>query len=236
MLTSTIQICSIVNTGTPHRMAEPHCKHYPSCFQVKRGCGLSLSPGVSAGRSETAPGISTDTPSRRGKRSARGEAFRKGSHRIGWCFLCCIQQVRERQPKPNTAGGSNFRNHPLCKSRPLYTGVTFKRPPPRMFFKITAVGRLSLRQSGGYGKQGKRHGKGTPTFRETLPMKVCPDKRRPSSAGTWGCCPERRRPDVAAQRGTVSRTATSKSIPLGPTLDLTLGPTLDHYLRLLSHR
>ena len=78
------------------------------------------------------------------------------------------------------------------------------------------------------GKQGKRHGKGTPTFRETVPMKVCPDKRRPSSADTWGCCPERRRPDVAALRGTVRRKAASKSIPLGP--------TLDHYLRLLSHR
>ena len=44
-----------------------------------------------------------------------------------------------------------------------------------MFFKITAVGRLSLRQSGGYGKQGKRHGKGTLTFRETLPMKEYSD-------------------------------------------------------------
>ena len=157
VLTSTIQICSIVNTGTPHRRAEPHCKHYPSYSQVKRGCGLSLSPGVSAGRSETAPGISTDTPSRKGKHS-EGKAFRKGSHRIGWYFLCCIQQVRERQPKPNTAGGSNFRNHPLWKRRPLYTGVTFKRPSSGMFFKITAVGRLSLRQSDGYGKQGKRHG------------------------------------------------------------------------------
>ena len=72
VLTSTIQICSIVNTGIPHRMAEPHYKHYPSYFQVKRGCGLSLSPGVSAGRSETAPGISTDTPSRKGKRSEGG--------------------------------------------------------------------------------------------------------------------------------------------------------------------
>ena len=183
----------------------------------------------------------------KGETFRKGKTFRKGSHRIGWYFLCCIQQVRERQPKPNTAGGSNFRNHPLCKSRPLYTGVTFKRLPPRMFFKITAVGRLSLRQSGGYGKQGKRHGKGTPTFRETLPMKVCPDKRRPSSAGTWGCCPERRRPDVAALRGTVRRKAASKSVSLsptlgstlsltlGPTLDLALAPTLDHNLCLLSH-
>ena len=131
VLTSTIQICSIVNTGTPHRMAEPHYRHYPSCFQMKGGCGLSLSPGVSAGRSETAPGISTDTPSRKGKRSARGEAFRKGSHRIGWYFLCCIQQVRERQPKPNTAGGSNFRNHPLCQPRLLHTGVTFGKTSPK---------------------------------------------------------------------------------------------------------
>ncbi|WP_390600823.1 hypothetical protein [Bacteroides sp. f07] len=83
-----------------------------------------LSPGVSAGRSETAPGIVAVT------RSAK-DIIRKGVHCIGWCFLCCIQQVRERQPELDISGGSNFCYYPLCKLRLSCTGVTFGETSPR---------------------------------------------------------------------------------------------------------
>ena len=35
----------------------------------------------------------------KGLHSAK-DIIRKGPHRIGCCFLCCIRQVRERQPEP----------------------------------------------------------------------------------------------------------------------------------------
>ena len=57
-----------------------------------------------------------------------------GYHRIG-CRLWSGLPGCEREPEPNAPDGSNFRNHPLCKPRLLYTGVTFKRLPPGMFFK-----------------------------------------------------------------------------------------------------
>lgn len=53
------------------------------------------------------------------------------------------------------SGGSNFRNHPLCQPRLLYTGVTFGKTAPRIFHRNTVRGRLSLRPLGGYGKARK---------------------------------------------------------------------------------
>ena len=123
-LTSTIQTRSTVNTGTLHRTAALHGKCPVSVINRKEVGDSRLSPGVSAGRSETAPGISTVT------RSAK-DIIRKGVHCIGWCFLCCIQQVRERQPELDTSDGSNFCYYPLCKLRLSCTGVTFGETSPR---------------------------------------------------------------------------------------------------------
>lgn len=118
------QTRSIINMGTPHRMAALHGKQPVPVVRRKEVADSRLSPGVSAGRSETAPGISTVT------RSAK-DIIRKGVHCIGWCFLCCIQQVRERQPELDTSDGSNFCYYPLCKLRLSCTGVTFGETSPR---------------------------------------------------------------------------------------------------------
>ena len=71
VLTSTIQTRSTVNPGTPHRRAALLANTSVPIVSRKEVADSRLSPGVSAGRSETAPGISTDPPSRKGKHSAR---------------------------------------------------------------------------------------------------------------------------------------------------------------------
>ena len=52
---------SIINTGTPHRMAALQTSSLFPVVQTKEGSGLSLVPAESAGQSETAPGIETVT-------------------------------------------------------------------------------------------------------------------------------------------------------------------------------
>ena len=57
------QTRSIINTGTPHRMAALHGKQPVPVVRRKEVADSRLSPGVSAGRSETAPGITAVTRS-----------------------------------------------------------------------------------------------------------------------------------------------------------------------------
>ena len=61
VLTSTIQTCSTVNPGTPHRRAALLANTSVPIVSRKEVADSRLSPGVSAGRSETAPGFSTVT-------------------------------------------------------------------------------------------------------------------------------------------------------------------------------
>ena len=89
-LTSTIQTRSTVNTGTLHRTAALHGKCPVSVINRKEVGDSRLSPGVSAGRSETAPGFSTVTHSAGDTISARdtipqGIPLRRGLHCIGYC-------------------------------------------------------------------------------------------------------------------------------------------------------
>ena len=51
---------SIINTGTPHRMAALRTNGLFPVVQTQGGSGLSLVPAASAGQSETAPGIEND--------------------------------------------------------------------------------------------------------------------------------------------------------------------------------
>ena len=51
---------SIINTGTPHRMAALQTSSLFPVVQTKEGSGLSIVPAESAGQSETAPGIEND--------------------------------------------------------------------------------------------------------------------------------------------------------------------------------
>ncbi|WP_455972735.1 hypothetical protein [Bacteroides congonensis] len=64
-LTSTIQTRSTVNTGTPHCTAALLTDTSVSVVRRKEVADSRLSPGVSAGRSETAPGIETVTRAER---------------------------------------------------------------------------------------------------------------------------------------------------------------------------
>ena len=84
------QTHSIINTGTPHRMAALHGKQPVPVVRRKEVADSRLSPGVSAGRSETAPGFSTVTHSAGDTISARdtipqGIPLRRGLHCIGYC-------------------------------------------------------------------------------------------------------------------------------------------------------
>ncbi|MCI9519512.1 hypothetical protein [Bacteroides xylanisolvens] len=63
MLTSTIQTHSTVNPGTPHRRAALLANTSVPIVSRKEVADSRLSPGVSAGRSETAPGITAVTRS-----------------------------------------------------------------------------------------------------------------------------------------------------------------------------
>ena len=63
VLTSTIQTCSTVNPGTPHRRAALLANTSVPIVSRKEVADSRLSPGVSAGRSETAPGITAVTRS-----------------------------------------------------------------------------------------------------------------------------------------------------------------------------
>ena len=60
-LTSTMQTRSTVNTGTPHRRAALLANTSVPIVSRKEVADSRLSPGVSAGRSETAPGIAAVT-------------------------------------------------------------------------------------------------------------------------------------------------------------------------------
>ena len=62
-LTSTMQTRSTVNTGTPHRRAALLTDTSVPIVRRKEVADSRLSPGISAGRSETAPGIETVTRS-----------------------------------------------------------------------------------------------------------------------------------------------------------------------------
>ncbi len=123
-LTSTIQTRSTVNPGTPHRRAALLANTSVPIVSRKEVADSRLSPGVSAGRSETAPGITAVT------RSA-GDTLPQGfpPHRLSLVVRLC--RGVKRKPEPYASGGSNFRNHPLGKPRLLHTGVTFGKTSPK---------------------------------------------------------------------------------------------------------
>ena len=92
--------------GNPHRRAALLTNTFVPMVRRKEVADSRLSPGSKCRAERNRTGHRNCHPCRMGK------VFRRGGHRIGWGFLCCIRQVRERQPKPETAGGSNFRYHP----------------------------------------------------------------------------------------------------------------------------
>ena len=93
VLTSTIQTCSTVNPGTPHRRAALLANTSVPIVSRKEVADSRLSPGVSAGRSETAPGITAVT------RSA-GDTLPQGfpPHRLSLVVRLC-RRLRGRRSR-----------------------------------------------------------------------------------------------------------------------------------------
>lgn len=100
VLTSTIQTRSTVNPGTPHRRAALLANTSVPIVSRKEVADSRLSPGSKCRAERNRTGHRNCHPCRKGLHSAK-DIIRNGAHRIGCCFLCCIRQVRERQPEPD---------------------------------------------------------------------------------------------------------------------------------------
>ena len=169
VLTSTIQTRSTVNPGTPHRRAALLANTSVPIVSRKEVADSRLSPGVSAGRSETAPGITAVT------RSA-GDTLPQGfpPHRLS-PVVRLYRGVSGSRSRMRQAVVTSVITH--LASLDCYTQEQLLgRLPPRTFHRNTVKGRLSLRQSDGYGKA-RKAARCTETLnvRETLPVKECSD-------------------------------------------------------------
>ena len=153
--------------GNPHRRAALLTNTFVPMVRRKEVADSRLSPGSKCRAERNRTGHRNCHPCRMGK------VFRRGYHPQGWSphrlgLPLLYPASEERQPKPETAGGSNFRNHPLCKPRLLYTRVTFKRLPQECSIETLSEGGFLCASPTATGKQRKRHGA----------QKCCPSEKR----------------------------------------------------------